>query len=80
MKTLTEQNGKTDAFQRGDCLEKIQQNFKYTDKTEPERIYNPITAMGCRQCLSLSVAQLEGKHCRNEVVDNIPLGLVINKP
>ena len=33
METLTEQNGKTDAFQRGDCLEKIQQNFKCTDKS-----------------------------------------------
>jgi hypothetical protein len=34
----------------------------------------PITAMGCRQCLSLSVVQLKGKHCqkphcRNRVVD-----------
>ena len=24
---------------------------------------NPITAMGCRQCLPLSVVQLKGKHC-----------------
>ena len=24
----------------------------------------PITAMGCRQCLPLSVVQLKGKHCR----------------
>ena len=24
----------------------------------------PITAMGCWQCLSLSVLQLKGKHCR----------------
>ena len=34
----------------------------------------PVTAMGCRQCLPLSVAQLKGKHCpkshcRNGVVD-----------
>ena len=34
----------------------------------------PITAMGCRQCLPLSVVQLKGKHCRkphcrNEVVN-----------
>ena len=34
----------------------------------------PITAMGCRQCLSLSDVQLKGKHCRkphcrNGVVD-----------
>ena len=34
METLTEQNGKTDAFQIEDCLETIQQNFKCTDKTE----------------------------------------------
>ena len=25
----------------------------------------PITEMGCRQCLPLSVVQLKGKHCRN---------------
>ena len=25
----------------------------------------PITAMGCQQCLSLSVVQLKGKHCPN---------------
>ena len=24
----------------------------------------PITAMGCRQCLPISVVQLKGKHCR----------------
>ena len=34
----------------------------------------PTTAMGCQQCLSLSVVQLKGKHCRkphchNGVVD-----------
>ena len=29
----------------------------------------PITAMGCRQCLPLSVVQLEGRHCRYGVVD-----------
>ena len=34
----------------------------------------PIMAMGCRQCLPLSVVQLKGKHCRkthccNGVVD-----------
>ena len=26
--------------------------------------FGHITAMGCRQCLSLSVVQLKGKHCR----------------
>ena len=44
----------------------------------PERIYNShygnAWAMGCRQCLPLSVVQLKGKHCRkprycNGVVD-----------
>ena len=29
----------------------------------------PITAMGGRQCLPLSVVQLKGKHCRNGIVD-----------
>ena len=38
----------------------------------------PITAMGCRQCLPLSVVQLKGKHCRkphcrNGVVDTLSL-------
>ena len=36
----------------------------------------PITAMGCRQCLRLSVVHLKGKHyqkahCRNGVVDTL---------
>ena len=36
----------------------------------------PITAMGCRQCLPLSVVQLKSKHCRkphcrNGIVDTI---------
>ena len=39
----------------------------------------PITAMGCRQCLPLSVVQLKGEHCRkphcrNEVVDTLGPG------
>jgi hypothetical protein len=38
----------------------------------------PITAMGCRQCLPLSLFQLKGKHCRephccNGVVDTFGL-------
>ena len=38
----------------------------------------PIMAMGCRQCLPLSVVQLKGKHCRkphcrNRVVDTYRL-------
>ena len=28
----------------------------------------PITTMGCRQCLPLSVVELNGKHCCNGVV------------
>ena len=39
-------------------------------------VTTPITAIGCRQCLPLSVVQLKGKHCRkphcrNGVVDTI---------
>ena len=39
----------------------------------------PIMAMGCRQCLPLSVVQLKGKHCRkphcrNGVVDTFGPG------
>ena len=42
--------------------------------TCPNVSRTPITAMGCRQCSSLSVVQLKGKHCqkprcRNGVVD-----------
>ena len=42
--------------------------------TMPERIH--WGAMGCRQCLPLSVVQLKGKHClkphcRNGIVDTI---------
>jgi hypothetical protein len=44
----------------------------------------PITAMGCRQCLPLSVVQLKGKHCRkphcrNGVVDTFGLGIISPK-
>ena len=40
-----------------------------------------ITAMGCQQCLPLSVVQLKGKHCqklhyRNGVVDRFRPGLI----
>ena len=40
----------------------------------PNASTTPITAMGCRQCLPLSVVHLKGKHCRkphcrNGVVD-----------
>ena len=42
----------------------------------------PVTAMGYRQCLPLSVVQLKGKHCRkphyrNGVVDMFGPGLII---
>ena len=42
----------------------------------------PITAMGCRQCLLLSVVQLKGKHCRkphcrNGVVDTFGLSILL---
>ena len=29
----------------------------------------PIMAMGCWQCLPLSVIQLKGKHCQNPIVE-----------
>ena len=39
----------------------------------------PIMAMECRQCLSLSVFQLKGKHCRNPVaVMGLQIRLDIN--
>ena len=49
--------------------------FKYSNITSsPNVSTTPIMAMGCRQCLPLSVVQLKGKHCRkphcrNGVVD-----------
>ena len=47
--------------------------------TRPEHIYNSHYSMGCRQCSSLSVVQLKGKHCRkphccNGVVDTFEPG------
>ena len=46
--------------------------------TCPNISTTPITAMGCRQCLPLSVVQLKGKHCqkphcRNGIVDSSSL-------
>ena len=38
----------------------------------------PISAMGCRQCLSLSVVQLKGNHYRNGVVDESGQWCIIN--
>ena len=48
-------------------------------KHSPNVSTTPITAMGCRQCLPLSVVQLKGKHCRkphcsNGVVDTFGQG------
>ena len=54
----------------------IYQEFRYS----PNVSTTPITAMWCRQCLTLSVVQLKGKHCRkadyrNGVVDMFGLCL-----
>ena len=38
-----------------------------------------ITAMGCRQCLPLSVFQLKSKHCRNGVVDTFGQRNILHK-
>ena len=48
--------------------------FKTNIALSPNVSTTPITAMGCRQCLPLSVVQLKGKHCQkphchNGVVD-----------
>ena len=53
---------------------RIPEAFLLSKVNSPNVSTTPITAMGCRQCLPLSVVQLEGKHCRklhsrNEVVD-----------
>ena len=45
----------------------------------------PITAMGCRQCLPLSVFQLKGKncrkpHCRNGIIDTFRQSVVQGSP
>ena len=45
----------------------------------------PITAMGCQQCLPLSVVQLKGKHCRkphcrNGVLDTLGHKSLCNNP
>ena len=53
----------------------------YYSSRGPNVSTTPITAMGCRQCLPLSVVQLKGKHCqkphcRNGVVDTIGHGVL----
>ena len=59
---------------RGSCIRGFSDNFCGGQKSNQDCICmyycqkvstNPITAMGCWQCLSLSVVQLKGKHCRN---------------
>jgi hypothetical protein len=49
-------------------------NFGVSYSLGPNVSTTPITAMGCQQCLPLSVVHLKGKHCRkphcrNGVVD-----------
>ena len=39
-------------------------HFYWLSWLSPNISTTPITAMGCRQCLPLSVVQLKGKHCR----------------
>ena len=53
----------------------VKSNFSFPSSRHcPNVSTTPITAMGCRHCLPLSVVQLKGKHCRkphcrNGVVD-----------
>ena len=43
------------------------QNIFFARKSQcPNVSTTPITAMGCRQCLPLSVVQLKSKHCRRK--------------
>ena len=49
-------------------------DYMKDDSQCPNLSTTPITAMGCRQCLPLSVVHLKGKHwqkphCRNGIVD-----------
>ena len=62
---------------RGHPKKAIWVNFKYkkTSQQGPNVSITPITAMGCRQCLSLSVVQLKGKHCCNGAVDTLGQGI-----
>ena len=48
----------------GRCLRTKNQIENPSLRPCPNVSTTPITAMGCRQCLSLSVVQLKGKHCR----------------
>ena len=54
--------------------------FVGSHMSKPELSTTPVKAMGCLQCLPLSVVQLRGKHyrkphCRNGVVDTF--GLIV---
>ena len=56
----------------------VQTSCWYARRYSPNVSTTPITEMGCRQCLPLSVVQLKGKHCqkthcRNGVVDTFRL-------
>ena len=74
------------ASQRGEingwnfeCLAETNKVFSLQDFLGLKVPTTPITAMGCRQCLPLSVVQLKDKHCRkphcsNRVVDTLGLG------
>ena len=60
----------------------IYQNTIDTTGESPNISTTPITAMGCWQCLSLSVFQLKGKHCQkphrcNGVVDTFGPGALL---
>ena len=46
------------------CLRSIKL-MKDLPSNGPNVSTTPIMAMGCQQCLTLSVVQLKGKHCRN---------------
>ena len=41
--------------------------YSMVSKTRPERIYNPIMAMGFWHCLPFSWTTLRGKHCRHPI-------------
>ena len=43
-------------------------------KAMPERIYNPIMAMGFQQCLPFSWTTLRGKHCRHPIA--VPIAVM----
>ena len=66
------------------CISKLKSKEKNRDvySPSPNVSTTPITAMGCWQCLSLSVVQLKGKHCqkphyRNGVVDTFGLYVMV---